>query len=104
MALTGTFEDLTSLFIFAGWIFYGLAVVALFRLRRTEPNMPRPYRTWGYPAVPLIFIGGAMALTISIWVQRPVRSSIGLALMCSGLIFYRYWSRRTANSRGVEAS
>jgi amino acid transporter len=96
MALTGTFEDLTSLFIFAGWIFYGLAVVALFRLRRTEPNMPRPYRTWGYPIVPLVFVIGAMALTISIWAQRPVRSSIGLVLMCSGLIFYRYWSRRAA--------
>jgi len=104
MALTGTFEDLTSLFIFAGWIFYGLAVVALFRLRRAEPRMPRPYKTWGYPMVPLIFVIGAMTLTISIWVQRPVRSSIGLALMCSGLIFYRYWSRRTANSRGVETS
>ena len=95
MALTGTFEDLTSLFIFAGWIFYGLAVVALIRLRRTEPDMARPYRTWGYPVVPVVFIAGALALTASIWVQRPVRSSIGLALMCSGLIFYRYWSRRT---------
>ena len=95
MALTGTFEDLTSLFIFAGWIFYGLAVVALFRLRRSEPNMPRPYKTWGYPIVPLIFVIGAMALTVSIWIQRPVRSSIGLALMCAGLIFYRYWSKRT---------
>jgi len=94
MALTGTFEDLTSLFIFAGWIFYGLAVVAMFRLRRTEPDMPRPYRTWGYPAVPGIFVLGAFALTVSIWVQRPVRSSIGLALICFGLIFYQYWRKR----------
>jgi basic amino acid/polyamine antiporter, APA family len=94
MALTGTFEDLTSLFIFGGWIFYGLAVVALFRLRRIEPDMPRPYRTWGYPTVPAIFVLGALALTISIWIQRPVRSSIGLALMCSGLLFYQYWRKR----------
>ena len=94
MALTGTFEDLTSLFIFAGWIFYGLAVVAMLRLRRTEPNMPRPYRTWGYPVVPVVFVIGALALTISIWVQRPVRSSIGVALMFVGLIFYRHWQKR----------
>src|SRR5215472_4314765 len=87
MALTGTFEDLTSLFIFAGWIFYGLAVAAMIRLRRTEPNLPRPYRTRGYPAIPLVFIAGAAALTLSIWIQRPVRSSIGLILMCLGLIF-----------------
>ena len=98
MAFTGTFEDLTSLFIFAGWIFYGLAVVAMFRMRRTEPDLPRPYRTWGYPVVPGLFVLGAMALTISIWVYRPVRSSIGLALILFGLVFYRYWSRRSARA------
>src|ERR1700722_906939 len=49
MALTGTFEELTNLFIFATWIFYGAAVLALIRLRHSEPNLPRPYRTAGYP-------------------------------------------------------
>ena len=94
MALTGTFEELTNLFIFAGWIFYGLAVVALFRLRYTEPNMPRPYRCWGYPIVPGLFIAGALALTINIWLNRPGRSSIGLLLILAGLPFYRYWNKR----------
>lgn len=98
MALSGTFEDLTSLFIFAGWIFYGLAVVALFRLRRTASDLPRPYRTWGYPVVPGIFVAGAIALTISIWAQRPVRSSIGLALILFGLVFYRHWRNRAPSS------
>ena len=93
MALTGTFEELTNLFIFAGWIFYGLAVVALFRMRRTEPNAPRPYRVWGYPWVPGIFVLGALALTINIWIDRPGRSSIGLLLIVAGLPFYRYWSK-----------
>jgi amino acid transporter len=93
MALTGTFEELTNLFIFAGWIFYGLAVVALFRLRKTEPEMPRPYRCWGYPWVPGIFVAGALALTLSILVQRPGRSLIGLLLIAAGLPFYRYWTR-----------
>ena len=93
MALTGTFEELTNLFIFAGWIFYGLAVVALFRLRYTEPNMPRPYRCWGYPWVPGLFVAGALALTVNIWLDRPGRSSIGLLLILAGLPFYRHWSR-----------
>jgi amino acid transporter len=93
MALTGTFEELTSLFIFAGWIFYGLAVVALFRLRKTEPEMPRPYHCWGYPWVPGIFVAGALALTLSILVQRPGRSLVGLLLIAAGLPFYRYWTR-----------
>ena len=91
MALTGTFEELTSLFVFAAWIFYGLSVVAMLRLRRIAPNLERPYRTWGYPIVPSLFVAGAFALTISIWIERPVRSSIGLALILSGLVFYRYW-------------
>jgi APA family basic amino acid/polyamine antiporter len=98
MALTGTFEELTSLFVFAAWIFYAMSVIAMFRMRRTDPEMLRPYRTWGYPIVPAIFVLGALALTISIWVVRPVRSSIGLAMILSGLIFYRYWRRHAQPS------
>ena len=93
MALTGTFEELTNLFIFAAWIFYGMAVVALFRLRKIEPEMLRPYRCWGYPWVPGIFVAGALALTINILLQRPGRSLIGLLLIAAGLPFYRFWSR-----------
>jgi APA family basic amino acid/polyamine antiporter len=96
MALTGTFEELTNLFIFAGWIFYGLAVVALFRMRRTEPDLPRPYRCWGYPWVPGIFVAGALALTVNIWLERPGRSSIGLLMILAGLPFYRWWRRSMA--------
>lgn len=96
MALTGTFEELTNLFIFAGWIFYGLAVVALFRLRRTEPDMPRPYRCWGYPWVPGLFVAGALALTVNIWIERPGRSSLGLLLIAAGLPFYRWWTHGRA--------
>src|ERR1700747_297397 len=99
MALTGTFEELTNLFISAGWIFYGLAVVALFRLRRTEPDMPRPYRCWGYPWVPGSFVAGALALTINILFQRPGRSSIGLLLIAAGLPFYRQWRAKTLTRR-----
>jgi APA family basic amino acid/polyamine antiporter len=97
-ALTGTFEELTSLFIFAAWIFYGLAVVSMMRIRRTEPNLPRAYRCWGYPWVPVIFVTGAAALTITLWLARPVRSSIGLALIVSGLFFYRNWQKKLSSA------
>jgi amino acid transporter len=93
-ALTGSFEELTSLFIFATWIFYGLAVVSMMRMRRTEPNLPRAYRCWGYPWVPVVFVAGATALTVTLWLARPLRSSIGLALILSGLIFYRSWQKK----------
>jgi amino acid transporter len=97
MALTGTFEELTNLFIFAAWIFYAFAVVALFRMRKTEPDLPRPYRCWGYPWVPGLFVAGALALTFNIWLERPGRSSIGLLLILAGLPFYRRWSSRPAS-------
>src|SRR5215813_3425179 len=93
MVLTGQFEDLFSLFIFAQWIFYALAVASVYGSRRKEPNLPRPYRTWGYPVVPAIFVVGAFALTLNLFLQRPVRSSIGLLLILAGLPFYRYWTR-----------
>src|SRR5579862_383983 len=93
-ALTGTFEELTSLFLFATWIFYALAVAAMIKMRRSEPGLARPYRCWGYPWVPAAFLAGAAALTVTLWLARPVRSSIGLALIFSGLIFYRHWQRK----------
>ena len=99
MALTGTFEELTNLFIFAAWIFYGFAVVALFRMRKTQPDLPRPYRCWGYPWVPAIFVAGALALTINIWIERPGRSSLGLLLILVGLPFYRRWNRSPSTIR-----
>jgi APA family basic amino acid/polyamine antiporter len=92
-ALTGTFEELTSLFLFATWIFYALAVAAMMRMRRTEPGLARPYRCWGYPWVPAAFLAGAAALTVTLWLARPVRSSIGLVLILSGLLFYQHWRK-----------
>ena len=91
LALTGTFEELYSLFIFAGWIFYGLTTASVFWLRRKEPDLPRPYRTWGYPVVPALFVIGALALTASLWLDRPWRCTIGLALILVGLFFRRAW-------------
>ena len=95
-ALTGTFEELTSLFLFATWIFYAFAVAAMIQLRRTEPGLVRPYRCWGYPWVPAAFLAGASALTVALWLARPVRSSIGLILISSGIVFYRHWQRKLA--------
>jgi APA family basic amino acid/polyamine antiporter len=95
MVLTGQFEDLFSLFIFAQWIFYALSVASVYGSRRKEPDLLRPYRTWGYPLVPGVFVAGALALTINLWLQRPGRSTIGLLLILAGLPFYRYWQKRT---------
>lgn len=104
MVLTGQFEDLFSLFIFAQWIFYALAVASVYGSRRKEPDLPRPYRAWGYPVVPGIFVAGAFALTVNLWLQRPGRSTIGLLLILAGLPFYRHWNRAGSVARDAALS
>ena len=98
LALTGTFESLSLLYVFLVWIFYAAQTVGLIVLRRKEPNMPRPYRTWGYPVVPIIFILGALALTVDVLVQKPLRSAIGLGVMLIGLPLYAHWRKRMAGT------
>jgi len=93
LALTGTFEELYSLFVFAVWIFFALTAIALLRLRKTEPELVRPYRAWGYPWTPLIFLFAAIALTINLWMVRPVRSSLGLLVIAAGIPFFYRWRR-----------
>ncbi len=93
LALTGTFEELYSLFVFAVWIFFVLIAIAVLRLRRTEPELVRPYRAWGYPWTPLIFLTAAVALTINLWMVRPVRSTLGLAVILAGIPFFYRWRK-----------
>lgn len=94
LALSGTYEELYSLFVFAVWIFLALNAIALFRLRKREPEMPRPYRAWGHPWTTLIFLSAAVALTANLWMVRPVRSSLGLAVILAGVPFFYHWRKR----------
>jgi amino acid transporter len=98
LALTGTFEELYSLFVFAVWIFFALTALAVLRLRRAEPKLLRPYRAWGYPWTPLVFLVAAIALTINLWMVRPVRSTIGLLVVAAGVPFFYRWRKAGARS------
>ena len=93
LALTGTYEELYSLFVFGVWIFFALTAIALLRLRTKEPGLPRPYRAWGYPWTTLIFLASAVALTVNLWMVRPVRSSLGLAVILGGIPFFFRWRK-----------
>lgn len=94
LVLTGTYQELYSYSIFAIWIFLGLSAFALIRLRSTQPDLPRPFRVWGYPWIPLFFGFAALAISINLWLARPVRSSVGLMIILSGIPFFYYWRRR----------
>jgi len=94
LAVSGTFDQLTDYVIFASWIFYGLTTSSIFVLRRKMPEVPRPYRTVGYPVVPAGFVLVAAWLTINTLQTSPVESVSGLVLIALGLPFYFYYRRR----------
>ena len=91
LAASGTYDQLTDYVIFASWIFYALVTSAVLILRRRAPDLPRPYRTLGYPVVPLVFVAVAFWLVVNTLVNRPVESVAGLVLIACGLPVYWYF-------------
>ena len=84
----GGFSQLFTYVIFGAWIFYGLAVAGVIALRRKEPDLPRPFRVPGYPAVPALFAIAAALLVASTLVATPRESLIGLAFIALGIPLY----------------
>ena len=97
LVLTGTFSQLFTYVIFASWIFYAMAAGAVMVLRRRSPRTERPYKVWGYPATPVIFILFSMYLVIDTVIEDPRDALIGLAIILAGIPGYMYWRRRSAD-------
>lgn len=98
LVMSGSFDQLTDMLIFASFIFYGATTVGVFILRRRMPDVPRPYKVIGYPVVPIIFIGFCIVLIINTLMERPREAGIGLTLILTGLPFYFYWTRKTGKA------
>ena len=94
LALSGTYEQLFTYVMFTSILFSIAGGIALFVLRRKMPAQPRPYRTWGYPIVPIIFITGSVAFVANTLMERPVESLAGLGLLALGLPAYWYWQQK----------
>ncbi|ARK09693.1 amino acid permease [Fibrella sp. ES10-3-2-2] len=94
MVLSGSFDTLTDMLIFAAFIFYGATTVGVFVLRRRMPDADRPYRVIGYPVVPALFIAFCAYLVINTLINRPEEALVGLGLMATGIPFYFYWNRK----------
>jgi len=94
LALSGTFDILTDIYVFVLWIFYGMTCLALFTLRRKRPDAERPYRVWGYPVTPALFLLVTVFLLINTFAATPGRALSGLLLVVSGLPVYWFYSRR----------
>jgi len=96
LIISGSFDQLTDMLIFASFIFYGATALGVFILRKKMPDAPRPYKAWGYPVVPAIFILFCIALLIVTFASKPREAMMGLVLMLLGVPFYFYWNRRKA--------
>jgi APA family basic amino acid/polyamine antiporter len=94
LVLSGTFDQLTDMIIFAVFIFYGATALGVFILRRRMPNAHRPYKVWGYPFVPAIFILFCIGLFFNTIVTRPREAAIGMALILSGIPVYFLFRRK----------
>ena len=94
LVLSGRYEQLYTYVIFSSWILYGMAAASVIVLRRKRPDMPRPYRTLGYPAVPVLFVLGAAAVLLFTLHESPRESLLGLGIIVAGLPFYFHWRRR----------
>ncbi len=92
LALSGSFDTLTNYVIFGSWIFYGLVTASVFIFRRKMPDAVRPYRAWGYPVVPILFLLVTAWLLINTLITTPVEALIGLGLILIGLPVYYYWA------------
>jgi APA family basic amino acid/polyamine antiporter len=89
--LTGGYQSLYTKAIFSEFLFYALCTAAVFVLRRREPELPRPYRTWGYPVVPAIFVILAVCLLANTFWQQRADSLWGVMLVGSGVPAYFVW-------------
>ncbi|HLG99798.1 MAG TPA: amino acid permease, partial [Bryobacteraceae bacterium] len=85
LLLSGTYESLTDYAMFAVWLSYGLMVLGLMILRRTRPNLERPYRMWGYPVTPLLFLAVAVWFIGNTLITRPLPALAGLAFIATGI-------------------
>jgi len=93
LALIGSFDTLTDYAVFAMWIFYALITGSIFIYRRKYPNLERPYRAWGYPVVPIVFLLVAGWLLYRAIVDSPTQSVTGLVLIALGIPVYFYFSK-----------
>ena len=93
LAMSGTYEQLFTYVVFAAMGFLGAAAVAVVVLRQKSPDLPRPYRVWGYPLLPIAFAVASLLIVALTLVSSPLESLFGLGLVLAGVPVYFAWRR-----------
>lgn len=99
LVLTGSFEELFTYVVFVSWIFYAMTALGVFVSRRKFPDTPRPYRTWGYPWTPVLFILFSVYLVVNTLIENPQDSLMGVGVVLLGVPAYWWWTRKSSKSR-----
>ncbi len=94
LTISGSFEQVFTFVMFVAIIFWVAAAASVFTLRRKRPHLPRPYKTWGYPIVPIVFITASSGILINTLMEKPVQSLAGLGFTALGIPAYYYWRRK----------
>jgi len=100
LTFSGTYEQLYTYVTFVIVLFHAATGAAVFVLRRTRPDAPRPYRVWGYPLVPAVFILPSLALVANTLAERPREALFGVVILVLGLPAYAWW-RRSGREAGA---
>lgn len=95
LCLSGTYQDLYEFVVFALVIFFAATGFAVIILRYKQPKRERPYKTWGYPFLPLFFVLINLAVFMNTVIAQPVKSLIGLFILCLGIPAFLYWKRKS---------
>ena len=93
LILLGTYDTLMEYALVATWLFYGLMVAGVIVLRRTRPELPRPYRMWGYPFTPALFVAVTLWFLVNTVISRPLPSLAALGLVAAGIPAYFIWRK-----------
>ncbi|WP_207497143.1 APC family permease [Aridibaculum aurantiacum] len=100
LVLSGTFDQLTDMIIFAVFIYYGATTLGVFILRKKMPDAPRPYKVWGYPIVPAIVVLFCIGLVFNTFFSRPREAAMGLILMSTGIPMYYFFRKKYVQDSG----
>jgi APA family basic amino acid/polyamine antiporter len=90
----GSLEQLLTFAMFITLMFWIVATAAVFTLRKKYPDLPRPYKTWGYPIVPIVFILASSGILLNTLFGKPVESLAGVGLTMLGIPAYFYWKKK----------
>lgn len=102
LCLSGHYGDLLDYVIFIVLLFYIITIAGIFKLRKTKPSLPRPYRAFGYPVLPIIYLIVASVISISLFLYKPKYTWPGLIIVLLGVPIYAYLNSRKSSELLLE--